>query len=104
MKKIKEFWLKIVRWFKYWFFYRPIIRKILRSKGVDEKRMLNHFTYVIYKSILLNKRMMNIEENNFIKMIELANNNFQSHEYLDIKNKFEDESFNLDINESEDKK
>lgn len=33
MNKIKKYWLKLLMWFKYWFFYRPLIRKLLKSKG-----------------------------------------------------------------------
>ncbi len=68
MKKIKEIWNKIKKWFKYWFFYRPLIKKLLESKGFSKKwgynkSKRNHFIDVIYNSILLNERMMKLEKN-----------------------------------------
>lgn len=70
MKKIKNIWFKIIERIKYWFFYRPIIRKMLKSKGVVNKTTLNRFTYTVYRNVLLNKRMMEIEKKN------LSNFNF----------------------------
>lgn len=92
MNKIKKYWLKLLMWFKYWFFYRPLIRKLLKSKGVQEKRKLEHFTCAIYKSILLNKKMMDVEETNLQRAAEVMKTNYIKHDNFKEKDFVENKS------------
>ncbi len=110
MKKIKDFWNRIKKWFRYWFFYRPLIKRLLKSKGVSNRSRRNHFIDIIYQSIYLNERMMGIDKDKIKKLEELLDfDKYGEFSYRHIKN---DNPFDncsaqnpeqLDINESEKK-
>jgi hypothetical protein len=85
MKKIKEIWNRIKKWIKYWFFYRPLIKKLLTSKGLTNKSKRNYFIDAIYESILLNERMMELEKNDNNIFTHIKKKDFEELEKVDPK-------------------
>ncbi len=74
IKKIKEFFLlhfyqepiikKIRDFFLFHFYYKPIIKKILRRYKRIPPHLKKKYIYVLYRSVLLNKRMLDVELEN----------------------------------------
>lgn len=71
MKTLKKIYNTIAEWFLYYFYYRPLINRVMKKKISSlSRKKRKALLKAIYRSVLLNKRLIKRDEESIIRIID----------------------------------